>query len=126
LALVGLGIASYSPTSLGALEMKIIKVALSRAQVTAELRSSLCNVGNTALRVLDQAGFYNNMEDGDRTVFTIGLGPTGFTTAREVIVGNGPSDSVIQYSLFGPFWEGLDRFAINAHIRDVFKTFKRE
>jgi hypothetical protein len=105
--------------------MKILKVSLSRDQATAELRSSLRDVGNTALRVLDQAGFYGNiMEEGNRTVFTIGLGPTGFTTARGVIVGSGPSDSVIEYSLVGPFWGMFDRFAINAHIRDVFGAFK--
>jgi hypothetical protein len=101
--------------------MKMLRVSLSRVQATAKLRSSLRNVGNSALRVLDPIGCYGNIEEeGDRTVFTIGLGPTGFTTARGEIVGSGPSNSVIQYLFVGPFWGVFDRFSINAHIRDVF------
>ncbi len=107
--------------------MKTLRVSLGQAEATRKLRESLRTISDDALRQTDQIGFYGNIVEGTgETNFTIGIGPTSFTTAKGSIVDDGTSSSEISYVFKGPFWAFLKRTLIEYHIKQVFARYMTE
>lgn len=104
--------------------MKTIKLSLSLDEASKRLKTSLMTISSTAIRAFSEIDCYGDVDIGENeTTFTIGLGPTGYTTARGKIIAITPETSEISYEFKGPFWQYLVRDSIKTHIKKTFKPF---
>ena len=67
--------------------------------------------------------FYGDViEDDEEVRFTIGVGPTSFTTANGKIKKVDETDCILQYSNNGPWLVGFfDRITLNSFLKKLFK-----
>ncbi|MFC1704290.1 hypothetical protein ACFL1E_05890 [Candidatus Omnitrophota bacterium] len=102
-----------------------MQLSLSMAEASKTLTSSLRTISPDAFRVVSKTDCYGDIHIGENeTTFTIGVGPTGYTTAIGKITAIGPDTSEISYTFKGPFWSLMTRDIINSHIIKTFKTFQ--
>jgi hypothetical protein len=103
--------------------MKKFYLDLDRDDATKILRDSLRVISPTANRVISETDCYGNIEEANnRTSFTIGLGPTGYTRAVGEIVCSGDKESLLYYEFKGFFWSFLVKYVVNQHIKKLFQN----
>jgi|GEM_PF-3363312 len=103
--------------------MRSYRIHLSRDTATFELSASLRKISNTALRHVDHASCYGNIETTpNATIFNIGLGPNNWCTAKGTIEAIDSDTCTLSYRFNVPFIFSLySHLMINAHFKRVFE-----
>lgn len=101
--------------------MKTMRLSISLAEATSRLRASLKRIPTSAIKVYSEIDLYGSINSGENeTTFTVGRGPTGYTTAEGRITATGENESEISYEFKGVSF--MTRLSVSGHIKRIFRN----